>query len=132
MINAARIRRAVASAFTVDPKLLAQQEQLAAEQAQVWVVNASGKTGLASNVADYLAYAGLDASAPNKGAPTAAKTTIVVYNGAETDVAGSVTYLEDLFGVKATMATDTSVPANIVVRWEGRTEPVGGGPRLSR
>ncbi len=115
VINAARIRRAVASAFTVDPKLLAQQEQLATEQAQVWVVNASGKTGLASNVADYLAYAGLDASAPNKGAPTAAKTKIVVYNGAETVVAGSVTYLEDLFGVKATMATDASVPANIVV-----------------
>ncbi len=115
VINAARIRRAVADAFTVDPTLLAQQEQLAAEQARVWVVNASGRTGVASNVADYLAYAGLDASAPNKGAPTAAKTKIVVYNGAGSDVAASLAYLEELFGVKATVATDPSVPANIVV-----------------
>ena len=115
VINATRIRRAVTDAFTVDPKLLAQQAQLAAEQARVWVVNASGRAGIASNVADYLVYAGLDASSPNKGAPTAAKTTIVVYNGAASDVPASLAYLEDLFGVKATTATDSAVTANIVV-----------------
>jgi LCP family protein required for cell wall assembly len=120
--NISRIRAAVKDAFTIDPALTDLRDRLSAEGAQVWVVNGSGRTGLATSVADYLDYYGLGASAPNKTAPTQAKTTIVVYNGAGADVAASVAYLEDLLGVKSTVATDPSVPADIVVTL-GRNAP---------
>jgi len=120
--NVPRIRAAVKDAFTIDPALTDLRDRLSAEGAQVWVVNGSGRNGLATSVADYLDYYGLGASAPNKAAATQAKTTIVVYNGADADVAGSVAYLEDLFGVKSTDATDPSMPANIVVTL-GRDAP---------
>ncbi len=121
--NLARIQGAVRSAFTADPAVTDLRDKLTAEAAQVWVVNASGRTGLATTVADYLGYVGLGASAPNKGAPSVLATTkIVVYNGAETGMSASVKYLETLFGVKSTTATDPSVPADIVVT-VGRNAP---------
>lgn len=113
--NVSRIRAAVKGAFSADPGLTDLRDRLSAEGAQVWVVNGSGRTGLAASVADYLDYYGLGASAPNKAAPAQAKTTITVYNGADADVPASVAYLETLFGVKSTVATDPSVPADIVV-----------------
>jgi LCP family protein required for cell wall assembly len=114
--NIARIQGAVKTAFTIDPAVLAQRDRLSAEAAQVWVVNASGRAGLASSVAGYLGYEGMEASAPNKSAPsTLAKTKIVVYNGAESSMTATITYLETLFGVTSTLATDASVPADIVV-----------------
>ncbi len=119
----ARIRTAVKQAFTVDPSIVALRERLAAEGAQAWVLNASGRTGLAAQVADYLGYDGLEASAPNRGTPAvAAKTKIVVYNGAEADIPATITYLEDLFKVKATAAADPAVTVDLVVTL-GRDAP---------
>ena len=60
----------------------------AEEGASVWVLNGSGRQGQASNVAAYLEYYGITASAPNQkpdAIPTA--TRIVVYNGAEAELA---------------------------------------------
>jgi LCP family protein required for cell wall assembly len=114
--NVVRIRKAVKEAFSVKPAVLAQRERLGAEGARVWVKNASGRTGLATNVAEYLAYFGADASAPNtKNLPTAAKTKIVVYNGAEEEMPETLKYLQNKFGVQATIATDASVPVDFIV-----------------
>jgi LCP family protein required for cell wall assembly len=115
VLNAARVRRAVKDAFTADPALIALRDRLSAEGAQAWVVNASGRSGLSASVADYLGYYGVEASAPNKTAPTAATTKIVVYNGAEADMAETVKYLEDTLGVTATTATDPTVTVDIIV-----------------
>lgn len=114
--NVVRIRKAVKEAFSVKPAVLAQRERLGAEGARVWVKNASGRSGLATDVAEYLAYFGADASAPNtKNPPAAATTKIVVYNGAETTMPETVKYLVEKFGITATMATDPAVPVDIVV-----------------
>ncbi len=114
--NVVRIRKAVKEAFSVKPAVLAQRERLGAEGARVWVKNASGRAGIQTDVAEYLAYFGADASAPNtKNPPTAPKTKIVVYNGAETTMPETVEYLETRFGVTATVATDPAVPVDIVV-----------------
>ncbi|OGO58614.1 MAG: hypothetical protein A2V85_18370 [Chloroflexi bacterium RBG_16_72_14] len=116
----ARIRSAVREAFSLSAEQLALRERLAAEGAQVWVLNASGRTGLASRVADYLAYDGLEASAPVRGqGPNLARTKIVVYNGAEAQMPETIAYLERVLGAKATAATDPDVTANIVVTLGG-------------
>jgi hypothetical protein len=115
VVNADRVRQAVAGAFTIDPKLQAQQETLAAELAQVYVLNGSGRSGLGSSISDYLTYAGLDSSAPNQTTATIATTKIVVYNGAETRLPKTIAYLEGLFGVKVTTATDPTVIVDVVV-----------------
>lgn len=122
VINTQRVRQAVKEAFTVDPALLAARDRLSAEAAQAWVVNASGRAGLATSVVDYLGYYGVEASAPNKTAATVATTSIVVYNGAEADMPQTIKYLETLFGTKATLATDPAVTADIVVTL-GRNAP---------
>ena len=119
----ARIRSAVREAFSLSAEQLALRERLAAEGAQVWVLNASGRNGLATRVADYLAYDGLEASAPVRGqGPNAATTKIVVYNGAEAGMAETIAYLERVLGAKATVATDPDVTADIVVTL-GRDAP---------
>ena len=53
------------------------------------------------DLAGYLEYHGLAASAPRQRPPGAvpANTTIVVYNGAEADLAATIAYLEKTFGV---------------------------------
>ncbi|MEW6225007.1 MAG: LCP family protein [Chloroflexota bacterium] len=119
----ARIRSAVREAFSLSAEQLALRERLAAEEAQVWVLNASGRNGLATRVADYLAYDGLEASAPARGqGPDAARTKIVVYNGAEAGMTETIAYLERVLGAKATVATDPDVTADIVVTL-GRDAP---------
>ena len=84
--NVARIRSAVKSAFTADPNLEVQREARSQEGATVWVVNGSGVSGQAADVAAYLEYWGMNVSTPNQRptgtAPTA--TRIVAYNGADT------------------------------------------------
>jgi LCP family protein required for cell wall assembly len=122
VVHVDRIRQAVSTAFTIDPKLQAQQEALAAEQAQVYVLNGSGRNDLATNAAEYLAYAGLDASAPIRTVKTIATTTIVVYNGAEDKLPKTIAYLESLFGVQVATATDPTVPVDIVIT-EGKNAP---------
>ena len=84
--NVVRIRKAVNQAFKVSAETMALRDRLGAEAARVWVLNASGRSGLSARTAEYLAYNGLEASAPNRRiADQAAATKIVVYNGAESD-----------------------------------------------
>ena len=65
------------------------RQALAGEEAQIWVLNGTGETGRASRLAAYLEYHGLAASAPRqKPAGTCPATTVVVYNGAESEAAG--------------------------------------------
>lgn len=121
--NVVRIRRAVKEAFSISAAVLAQRDRLTAEGADVWVLNASGRTGAAVDTADYLGYFGMNASAPAKASPpTAAATTITVYNGAETDMTETIAYLEKLYGVTATVVTDPKVLVGIVVTL-GRDAP---------
>ena len=113
--NVPRIRRAVKEAFSITPEVLARRDRLGAEAARVWVANASGNSDLATSTGEYLSYFGLDASAPNKKLPKAPTSTIVVYNGAEAQMAETVKYLEEVFGVSATAATDPSVTVDMIV-----------------
>ena len=113
--NVTRIRKAVKEAFSVTPELLALRERLGSEAARVWVRNGSGRAGLASEAADYLAYNGIEASAPNQRADTIPATTVVVYNGAETAMPETIAYLEDVLGVKVTTATDPTVLVDMIV-----------------
>jgi LCP family protein required for cell wall assembly len=120
--NIPRIRKAVKQAFSVSPALMAQRERVGAETATVWVYNASGRTGLASRNAEWLAYSGIEASAPNKRLDTAAKTKIVAYNGAETTMPETVKFLEKLYGVTVTPVTDPAVAQDFIVTL-GRDAP---------
>ena len=116
------IRAAVRSAFTVDPNLEAQREQVAQEAATVWVLNGTGQANLASDVAAYLDYQGFAATAPLQRAPTTASVQVLVYNGAESRLPVSVARLQAIFGVTATPKQDPSVKVDIVVI-VGRSTP---------
>jgi polyisoprenyl-teichoic acid--peptidoglycan teichoic acid transferase len=114
--NAERIHDAVANAFSSDPQLEEQRDAFAEEGATVWVLNGSGKQGQASDIAGYLGYYGLTASAPvQKPDLKPATTSIVVYNGRETELPETVKYLEDTFGVTATMKNDPTARVDIVI-----------------
>ena len=112
----AQIRQAVAQAFRVDPAAEAQREKVAAENARVWVLNGSGRTGQASDLANYLVYQGLDATAPNQ-LPKANRSTtsIVVYNGVETKLPQTVALLQRIFSVQVTLKTDATARVDIVI-----------------
>ena len=100
----------------MSPELAAQRDRLGSEAAAVWVYNASGRTGLANRAADYLAYNGLEASAPNKRiADTLAKTRIEVYNGAEAEMPETVKFLEKLYGATVVPVTDPDVSVDFIV-----------------
>ncbi len=120
--NVSRIRKAVGQAFSTSTDVLDLRDRLSAEEARVWVINGSGRSGLNADAADYLAYDGLDASAPNKKAKTQATTTIVAYNGAETAMPATVKYLEDLYKVKVTTAVDPTATVDMVITL-GRDAP---------
>jgi hypothetical protein len=114
--NVAKIRAAVANAFKVDPQLEAKREALSEEAATIWVLNGSGRQGQASNVAAYLEYYGLTASAPNQKAPFIPPSTrIVVYNGAEADLTATIAFLEDLFNAKVVLDDDPAAHAQIII-----------------
>ncbi len=115
VINAARVRQAAAQAFNTDQSLLAAREALAAESATVWVLNGSGRTGLATDNADYLSFYGMNASAPNLKAAVAPATQIVVYNGAESQLQQTIAFLKKSYGVQATTITDPTIAAQIIV-----------------
>jgi polyisoprenyl-teichoic acid--peptidoglycan teichoic acid transferase len=122
--NISRIKQAVKNAFSGDPRDEALRQTLAAEGARVWVLNGTNTANRGARLAAYLEYHGLDASAP-RGKPKGsvpAKTVITVYNGAEADLAATVTYLEALFKVKIKTANDPAVAADVVVTI-GRTTP---------
>lgn len=119
-----RMRKAVAQAFTIDPNREAQVEALAQENARVWVLNGTGLTGQAAQIATYLSDQGIDASAPNQrpAGGVRATTRIVVYNGAGSKIPATVAYLSKLFGVKPTTANDPSVLAQVIIT-TGRSTP---------
>jgi LCP family protein required for cell wall assembly len=122
--NIARIRAAVRDAFVVDPALESRRVALAAEDAQVWVLNGSGEQGEAGRIAGYLDWLGLTVSAPNQAPvpPRLQGTRIVVYNGAETRLTRTIAALEEVFGVKAQLAADPTAGADIIVS-TGRQTP---------
>ena len=121
--NVERIRAAVRTAFSADPALDALRERLGEEGARLWVLNQSGVNGRATTLAAYLAYQGIDASAPNQRPEgTIAATRIVVYNGAEERIADTIAYLEATFGVTVTLADDAGVTVDVIVT-AGRSTP---------
>jgi hypothetical protein len=121
--NVVRIRKAVKEAFSVTPELAAQRDRLGAEAAAVWVYNASGRADLANRAAEYLAYRGLEASAPNKRiTEPLAKTRIEVYNGAEAAMPETVKYLEDLYGATVVTVSDPGATVDFLVTL-GRNAP---------
>jgi LCP family protein required for cell wall assembly len=119
-----KIQAAVSTAFTANPADEALREKLADEAAGVWVLNSTGDANQASRLAGYLEYYGLAASAPRQRPSGGVRpdTTIVVYNGAETRLAGTIAYLEKTFGVSATTSTDAAVRADVVITI-GRATP---------
>ena len=112
-----RIRAAVSTAFTANPADEALREKLAQEGATVWVLNSTGGADRAAQLAAYLEYYGLAASAPRQQPSGGVRpnTTIVVYNGASTRLAGTIAYLEQTFGVTVTTKTDSTIRADVVV-----------------
>lgn len=113
----AQIRTAVKNAFTEDPGQQAAREGLAAEGARIWVLPGASRAPSASNIADYLQYLGMNASAPGQKAATtsATKTVVSVYNGAEVRLPQTVQALEALFGVVSVTAADTTGQVDIVI-----------------
>jgi hypothetical protein len=121
--NISAIRQAVADAFKkIDPTIQRQREAVAGEDGFIWVINGSGKVGQASSIAAYLEYLGLTASAPTKRPDsTVQQTRIRVYNGRESELAATITLLENVFNVKATFVADPSVTVDIIVTTGSRT-----------
>lgn len=121
--NVVRIRKAVKDAFSVSPALMAQRERLGAEAARIWVYNASGRDGLSSRTAEYLAFNGMEASAPVKKVPNQlASTRIEVYNGAEVEMVETIKFLERVYKTKVVLVADPSVTVDMVVTL-GRDAP---------
>ena len=110
------IKQAVAAAFSGNPQVEDQRDALAQEGAAIWVLNGTNKQGQASDVAGYLEYNGLSASAPVQKPDVIPKSTsLVVYNGAETDDPLTVAYLEKLFNTKAVLKNDPTARVDIVI-----------------
>jgi LCP family protein required for cell wall assembly len=121
--NIVRIRKAVKETFSVSPALMAQRERLGSEAARVWVYNASGRDGLSSTTAEYLAFNGIEASAPVKRvANQLATTRIEVYNGAELESPETVKFLEKVYKVTVVPVTDPKVTVDYVITL-GRDAP---------
>jgi hypothetical protein len=111
-----RIRAAIRDAFTADPADQALRERLAGEGAGVWVLNGTGGSR-GTRLAGFLEFHGLAASAPRQApeGDVPKDTVITVYNGAETELTGTIAYLEDLFGVKVKTASDSTIRTDIVI-----------------
>jgi LCP family protein required for cell wall assembly len=115
--NVDRIREAVAAAFRVDPEEEQRREALAAEAARVWVLNGSGDRGQAADIAAYLDYLGIAASAPAQRPDQTglSRTRIIVYNGAQERLPVTIATLEQAFGVKITLASDPTARVDISI-----------------
>ncbi|HEU0245410.1 MAG TPA: LCP family protein, partial [Candidatus Limnocylindrales bacterium] len=121
--NVPRIRKAVDQAFNITPQLLARREQLEEEAATLWVLNGSGRAGLETSTSAFLEYQGISASAPRRQTSERPATTkIVVYNGAEAELADTIAYLQKRFKTTVTLANDPKVTVDIVVTL-GRDAP---------
>jgi LCP family protein required for cell wall assembly len=114
--NVSRIRAAVANAFKSDPALEATRATLGEEGAAIWVLNGSGETGRATDIAGYLEYNGLTASAPRQVPDKRPTTTqIVVYNGAEATLTSTIEFLEKALKAKSVLKNDSAVRVDIVI-----------------
>lgn len=121
--NIARIKDAVKDAFSSDPADEALRQTLAAEGAGVWVLNGTGDSGRGADLAGYLDYHGVAASAPRQKPDGAvpANTRIIVYNGAEATIPETIAYLEKTFGVKVSLKDDPAVRTDVVITIGNRT-----------
>jgi len=114
--NVQKMRQAVIDAFSTSPQLEDERDALAQEGAAIWVLNGTTQQGQASDIAAYLEYYGLNASAPVQKPDTKpAATSIVVYNGRETQLQQTVAYLEQLFGTKAVLKNDPAARVDIAI-----------------
>ena len=115
--NIQRIRQAVQDAYNVDPQFAEQRDALAAEGAAVWVLNGSGTAGQAANLAAYLDYLGIAATAPTQRPDTTglSGTTVKAYNGAEQSNPLTAAMLQQVFHVTVVPVTDPNVTVDFVV-----------------
>jgi LCP family protein required for cell wall assembly len=129
--NVPRIRRAVKEAFSISPEITERRDALGEEKARVWVYNGSGRAGLSTRAAEYLAYNGVNASAPNRGSDEQLATTrIEVYNGAEADMPATVAYLERVYGATVVPVDDPGVNVDFIITLgrdapDREVEPIG-------
>jgi LCP family protein required for cell wall assembly len=111
-----KIRRAVANAFKVDPALEDTRDALGQENASIWVLNAGGQQGQASDLVGYLGYYGLNASAPtSRPAGSVTGTRIVVYNGAEARLTDTINFLQSTFKTTVVLKNDSTIPVDVVI-----------------
>jgi LCP family protein required for cell wall assembly len=111
-----RIRYGVRAAFADKAADIALREKVSAEGARVWVLNGTGATGQAADVASYLAWSGMEASAPNQKPDEKPATTVVrVYNGAEATMPQTVAYLEKVLKATVEPVTDPAVRVDVIV-----------------
>ena len=116
MANVPRIQQAANQAFSISPSILAEEEALTGEAAQVWIQNGAGLADHAGNNAAYWNYFGVEASPLVKAAATApSQTTITVYNGAEKRLTATIKYLQKIYGVTVVTATDPAAKEDILV-----------------
>jgi LCP family protein required for cell wall assembly len=125
-----KIRAAVANAFKVDPALEDTRAALGDENATIWVLNGSNIAGQTSNLAAYLEYYGLTASAPTRKPDQTglAKTRIVVYNGAETRLPQTIQFLEQKLKVQVETKTDPAIVVDIVITTSRSTPALAPPP----
>ena len=115
-VRADKIRAAVKGAFSGSPVLEEQRAALSAEGASIWVLNGTGQAARAQNLAAWMENRGLNASAPRQrpdAKPT--KTRLVVYNGAESRLPGTVAFLEKSLKTKAILLADPAARVDVVV-----------------
>jgi LCP family protein required for cell wall assembly len=119
--NVSVMRHAVANIFKTDPAQQQQRDQLEAEGAVVSTLNGTADPNIkTTQVADYLASLGIDATVPpvNGGAadnPDHPTTVITAYNGAELSMTTTAQVLGDTFNVQVQTATDPNQTADFVV-----------------
>jgi len=134
--NVETIREAVREAFAVDPEERATRERLAAEGAEIWVVNGSGAEGQASRLTTYLASHGLAAQVPNAHGGRADRlnyeeTEIRVYNGASARLPRTLRLLRETLGVRPERLQDEGINVDIVVITGSETPDLTPAPELT-
>jgi LCP family protein required for cell wall assembly len=125
-----KIRNAVANAFKVDPNLENLRNSLSDENGQIWVLNGSGVDHQATNIAAYLDYYGLTASAPTTRPNTSgiSGTQVIVYNGAEARLTQTIAFLESKLQTKVVLKNDPAVPVDIVITTTSQTPNLNPPP----
>ena len=119
--NVSVMRRAVANIFKTNATEQQQRDQVEAEGAVVNAVNGTASPNTkTTQIADYLASLGINATVPPVNGGAADKTdytttVITAYNGAEGSMPTTAQVLADTFNVTVQTATDQSQTADFVV-----------------